>query len=130
MSARIIQLLVCLSLTLGLASNACAQTSPPATEALPESSSGAGSAADTAADTGATNEQASGTADDPASLDVEFDIGDMEDFDSEDFDLAAVDPEADAALQGLVQTVLLAAGAVLIALIGIVWFIRAKRKRG
>jgi len=126
MSARMIQLIVCLSLTLGLALNACAQPSPPTSEASTQSSPGAGAGAGSEA----TNEQASGTADDPASLDVEFDIGDMEDFDSEDFDLAAVDPEADAALQGLVQKVLLAAGAVLIALIGIVWFIRAKRKRG
>ncbi len=119
MSARIPQLLICVALALGLTLNACAQASLPLPDASPPS------AGLTAAD-----EQDAATAEDPASLDVEFDIGDMEDFDSEDFDLAAVDPEADVALQGLVRTVLLATGAILIALIGGVLFLRAKRKRG
>ncbi len=66
---------------------------------------------------------------DPASLDVEFDVGDLEEFDSDDFDLAAVDPEADAELRGMVQNVLIVAGLVTAALIGLVIYIRAKRKQ-
>lgn len=151
MSGRITQLLGCTALTLGWtlgfdfhlalnltngnltngpASTAYALAQPNSSDA---SSGEAGMLLDeqTAATTGnSASEPADAPADDPASLDVEFDIGDMEDFDSEDFDLSAVDPEADAALQGTVQTVLIAAAAVLSAILGVVLYLRSKRKRG
>ena len=115
MLGRFIPFAACFCVWLLLANNLYSQDTSVSTEAQAAATDDAGSA-EPSVDS------------DPASMDVEFDTEGLEDFDSESFDLAEVDPEADKALAGRFQQMMMVLAVVVIACVVLVVVIRARRK--